>query len=669
MKKRFMSIGIIVVFAFSIYTYAQKEADTLEISYQENDGGEDIYTGKADHVNAMALEEAAAYLDEGDFFRTRVSYENYGFSIHDGIEAEFRYYFPGLRVWDWHWGEEAGEDRVMVFCGSDGESPKDGYWYTASFLLKQDFSIDVLEETIEADTEKALCVYTTKSIEDADADYAYQGCRISEYRAVYYDPGRDISFDAVIPLFSVKETDRWNEMNRSIMEGLEKWLEEETDYLQGQIEMDYEIKTLDNDLYSILLDGKYENEKEEKDVMIGMTFSMSTGNILPKSVFRMDGQEGDFYDFYIQNDRIRSITGSYGLRTSRDSGQVRFRSYSIGKRERHVYSADGRWIGNCYYELPRVVGCAEHSTKEPDKINEKLESEMGRFFGGVVQEFESVALERDAAGEYESNVNFKIPEGIQKYYCYVESEISYNNNGYIGVVYHYLVDLGEIYESGEASAVYDVESGETVSCQDWQGELLEKIRAQAEQPEEVHRDVFEEYDYVLKEYERACLDDTYTGAKWETVCELAAAYIDSDVFGYCIADLADDGTPELIIGVREREEEEYVVFAIYTYEGGELYLDHYRDSWEITVYQGGIIESVDRYGDYAYSRIQKNTSRSEYLGQITVEEYDTDSQIRYYAGEWSEQREITADEFWDIKNRYTEVPVEFEWKEITGFWK
>lgn len=693
MKKNFFNMSIVAVSLYIFYIYVKtigvysnleiKEVLILQVISDATADfwvEEGIYAGKADYANEMAMGELAACLDESYFEENHVSYENYRSSIHDEIEEKFRYYFPCLKTWTWHFTGWQGKDRMMTFEGSDDELSEEGYQYTAQFILHPDFSIEVLEDTIEVEAEKSLCIYTVRNADDADADYAYHGGRICEYRAVYYDAERDLSFDAVIPLFSIKDTDKWNEMNCNIIEGLEKWLGKETDYLQGQISLDYKIKTLNNNLYSILLEGESENDHGRKDVMIGMTFSMSTGNILPKTVFCKDEPIENFYDFYIAGGNIYSIAGRYGFRKSAYDGWVRFHSYSIEKRERHVYSDDGRWIGNCYYELLQVGGCTEHPAEETDKVNEKLEREMGRFLSGVAQEFETIVLEWDTKGEHESETDLKTSEGIQKYQCYVESEVSYNNNGYIGVVYHYLVDLGEIYESGEASAVYDVESGKTITYQHWQSELLENIRAQAGQPEEAYRDVYEEYDYVLREYERACLDDTYTRPEWETVCDLAAAYIDNPyrtyVFGYCIVDLADDGTPELIIGVKEREEEEYVVFVIYTYEGGTLNIAHERDFYQIGVYQGGIIEAVGGYGStgfYVYSRIQKNAV-IEWLGQLVVEggmpeEYDADSQIRFYFEKGDEKRELTVNEFWDMKNQYTEVPVELEWKELTGFWR
>ena len=146
---------------------------------------------------------------------------------------------------------------------------------------------------------KIACVYCTNS------DYVYHGCRVSEYCATYYNEERDIYVEALIPLLSIEDELKWKEINCKIWEALEQWLNEETNYTEGKLVLDYEIKTLDNDLFSILLYGEYINEIGElKNAKMGITISMSSKNVLSKSVFDTKGEIEQFHNFYIEDNTL-----------------------------------------------------------------------------------------------------------------------------------------------------------------------------------------------------------------------------------------------------------------------------------------------------------------------------------------------------------------------------
>ena len=71
----------------------------------------------------------------------------------------------------------------------------------------------------------------------------YHGSKIVEYYGERYNKEHDIHMEVILPLFFNRESDKWDEMNRCILEGVEKWLDEEADYQGGKVTLDYEITT------------------------------------------------------------------------------------------------------------------------------------------------------------------------------------------------------------------------------------------------------------------------------------------------------------------------------------------------------------------------------------------------------------------------------------------
>jgi len=318
----------------------------------------------------------------------------------------------------------------------------------------------LLEDTIEVDIEKGFCVYK------ADEEYFYHGCKIVDYNVEYHNQVRDIHYKAVVPLFSTQESAEWREINCNILEGVENWITENEIYQNGKLLFDYEIKNLDNNLYSFFLSGEFESGGKKETVGAGITISMISEQILPKSVFTVDGQKECFYDFYIEDNRLfLVINGNEGYRLSEDKS-VCFLEYSIVVRESQVFDSSGRWIGKCYYELP-VIGYYGSGT---EWVNQQMKSDMGKFFNGIAKKFEEKALELGEKEEKRIVFYYETPQ----YYCNVESEIIKNNEGEFGVRYHYIFSLGEMYEEGDAIAIYNLEK-EIVKYEDWQEKIVEKL--------------------------------------------------------------------------------------------------------------------------------------------------------------------------------------------------
>lgn len=417
-----------------------------------NNESENVKTSRnCDNTDDLGIEEIVDYLMYNDLI-----HENYKSSATSTIFKELYCYFPNSQGWSWEVSEKKEKDYVIQFQSyNDGNDIQ----YQLQALLKPDFSMELLEDSIETDIEKGFCVSMSNE------EYVYNGCRIVEYNAEYYDIEKDIYFEAVIPLFSLQESDEWKEINCTIWEALEKWITQNDIFQHGKISLDYEIKTLDNDIFSILYSGECEKDGKKQAIEIGTTISMSTGRLIPKSVFTIDEQRESFYDFYIENYNLFLILNKNGNYESVKDKKISYLKYSIEKKVRQIYASDGRWLGQCYYELPDI----EIYTCEAEWINQQMKSDMGRFFNELIEMFEEEVLLLEGGTEYEAN-QYKTPQ----YYFYVDSEVIYNNDGRFGVTYHYIVFLGEMNEEGDAIAVYNLEN-EIIEYEDWQSVIMEKM--------------------------------------------------------------------------------------------------------------------------------------------------------------------------------------------------
>ncbi len=174
--------------------------------YKTNSGNEseNVETNRNyDNTDDMESEDIVEYLMYNDLI-----HENYKSSVTSTILKELYCYFPNSKGWSWEVPGKEEKDYVIQFQSC--YSGEDDAQYQLQVLLKPDFSIELLEDSIEIDIEKGFCVYM------ANEEYAYHGCRIVEYNAEYYDREKDIYFKAVIPLFSLQESDEWKDINRKI---------------------------------------------------------------------------------------------------------------------------------------------------------------------------------------------------------------------------------------------------------------------------------------------------------------------------------------------------------------------------------------------------------------------------------------------------------------------
>lgn len=177
------------------------------------------------------------------------------------------------------------------------------------------------------------------------------------------------------------------------------------------------------------------------------------------------------------------------------------------------------------------------------------------------------------------------------------------------------------------------------------------------------------YRPVLAEYERVLKEETYTEDQWKEVYDFIKRCIGKQPspLYYCIKDLAEDGTPELILSVKNGEE--YEPFIIYAFDSEGIQWACISEEYIMTVYKSGIVEYISGgfSTHYMYDQLQKHSGEPCRLVTIVKETMD-ETDVYYKMNEDVTYEEIPEKEFWDTKNQYTAVREEFDWKPVEGFW-
>ena len=185
------------------------------------------------------------------------------------------------------------------------------------------------------------------------------------------------------------------------------------------------------------------------------------------------------------------------------------------------------------------------------------------------------------------------------------------------------------------------------------------------------------YQSILEEYDRAQKDENYTEERWKKVDITFVLRNHSKNFTLCysLADLANDGIEELILGFLY--DGEYWTTDIYAYDEGIIIWVCGNMERNFSLYEGGIIECVwgaagQTY--YDYWQMQKNSGLAEYLETVSDIPKNwgggDEEGLLYYreTADSDEEKEITEEEFNRIKDQYETTPIELEWKVLEGFW-
>ena len=420
---------------------------------------------KMDSIDEMSAEELKEYLSGYAYY-----YYDKNVNIIDIVEKELDYYLPQYKKWDWIESMviREGNDYILQlqdFSYLHNFRPE----YEAQFRIRPDFTVELIEDSIKAGKKEIeLCVYKT------DREYIYHGGKIVEYYGEHYHWKHDVNMEIILPLFSNRESDKWDEMNRCILEGVKKWLDEEADYQGGKMTLDYEITTLDDNIYSIHFSGQHQESNEKEDVEFGVTIAINSEDLLPKSVFTTTKEDSSFFDYYIEDDTLLLLVKEKDCYVAQRDREVDFLSYDIVREERNVVDADGRTIGRYYYEIPEI----RTPTSSTVWIINKMKEDKGRFFNELSKEFEEVLFDLDEGMEYAISWDFwemGIRNSYRGPYCYVDCEVICNNGEIFGVKYHYSFWVDKVGCHGEAVAIYNVNE-EVVEYEDWQSTVLEEVR-------------------------------------------------------------------------------------------------------------------------------------------------------------------------------------------------
>lgn len=207
----------------------------------------------------------------------------------------------------------------------------------------------------------------------------------------------------------------------------------------------------------------------------------------------------------------------------------------------------------------------------------------------------------------------------------------------------------------------------------------------------IHPDVPEPLVQVLEQYEKVMkedftLDDLWDSGEYnwegsgyvydEVYCYWAyATEEDWDIsIGYSLEDMTGDGIPELIMGVGYYHDEtlKFVPrIMYYVGEKGNIQTMETTPYFDMTMYQGGIVEYVSGGVDYTityyqYSQETQDFELAEALGahwdnenRVDVEPYRENREI-ITDGEYARET-LSEEQFQRIREQYTQKKIELEW--------
>lgn len=396
----------------------------------EKEKTESVTVREQDNADTMGEDEINKYMFDTHLSGNMAEKRSFKILILDAMEK----YFPNLNDEVWEIVEKEGDHYIAKFYGNIKGS-RDECAYKGEFILEPNFTITMLEDTIELHPENGFYAYTSGEI------YAYQGCYIEECTGSYYDQQRNNRFDVSFPIYYT-EDNAWRDFNNNIWTGLENWFVQRT-----------------------------ENEKDGgEDIAMALTVSVYDEKLLPGSML-VRGEEADgFYDYYIEDGTLYFISSEDGKWESADNGKAEMQYCKMDRIERHVYNANGCWLGNCYYEVP-VLGCFPEELKT---VSRHIRKDLGKFLMETAEVFEEVVYLLPAADiEYASeDDSATMLNSYGGYHCHVDTEVTYNNNGILEITYSYNV----LETTGEAVAVYDLNTGTVLEHQDWQADMIRLLQ-------------------------------------------------------------------------------------------------------------------------------------------------------------------------------------------------
>ena len=179
------------------------------------------------------------------------------------------------------------------------------------------------------------------------------------------------------------------------------------------------------------------------------------------------------------------------------------------------------------------------------------------------------------------------------------------------------------------------------------------------------------YYPLLAEYERAWKDKEYYDEYGFIMSDYRFRSL-SNSFGYkelcfALADLADDGSVELVIGVKS--DGKYIICTIYSYDGDSIYCADTGADGVRTLYETGIYEvfaGMRGVALFDYYQFKKDLQQAEFVIGLT-QSYEDEKYYKYMEPENSDNIEITEEEFREIREQYERNLIELDWQELEGY--
>lgn len=136
---------------------------------------------------------------------------------------------------------------------------------------------------------------------------------------------------------------------------------------------------------------------------------------------------------------------------------------------------------------------------------------------------------------------------------------------------------------------------------------------------------------------------------------------------YALADLADDGSVELVIGIKF--DDEYIITTIYSYEGDSIYCADTGVDGDRTLYETGVYEvylGMRGVRLFEYYQFKEGLQQAEFVIGLT-QDYEEGKYYKCTDLKNSDNIEITEEEFRKIREEYEKSLIELEWQELKGY--
>ena len=165
------------------------------------------------------------------------------------------------------------------------------------------------------------------------------------------------------------------------------------------------------------------------------------------------------------------------------------------------------------------------------------------------------------------------------------------------------------------------------------------------------KDYYDEHEFIMSDYRFRSLSNSWSPKSlW-----------------YALADFANDGLVELVIGVKF--DEEYIITTIYSYDGDSIYcadtgVDGDRFLYEMGVYEVRIGMREVRL--FEYYQFKEDLPQAEFVIGL-AQYYEEGKYYKYTEPENSDNIEITEEEFRKIREEYERSLIELEWQELKGY--